>query len=362
MEVQIGAIERRPAAAPEGAELAFRSVSFEAGGRRILHDIDLRATPGEVLCLLGPSGCGKTTLLRIAAGIEQQTAGEVAIAGRVVAGPGVFQPPEKRDVGLMFQDFALFPHMSLADNVRYGLHRRKAADGRRAALAALERVGLSHLADRYPHQLSGGEQQRVAMARALVPRPQVLLMDEPFSGLDSRLKDMVRTDTLAIIGESGATAIVVTHDAEEAMRMGDRIALLKDGVLVQLGTGEALYRRPANLFAASFLSDINVLDGAVEGGKVRSPLGVVADSPRSDGTRVKVAVRVSGLRLSAGAAGAGARILDRRFLGGAELVLLAVDGADAPLRARLRPGELALDVHDVSVAVDPVETFVFEGN
>ncbi len=248
------------------ADLEFRSIGFRAGGRSILSGIDLRVPAGQIVCLLGPSGSGKTSLLRIASGIERQTDGQVFIGGEEVAGPARFVPPEGRGVGLMFQDFALFPHMSLIDNVRYGLRSLPKAIQRETATAALRRVGLERLAESYPHNLSGGEQQRVAMARALVPRPQVLLMDEPFSGLDSRLRDEMRTETVAILRETRATAVIVTHDAEEAMRLGDRIALLRDGKLVQHGTGHDLYQRPADLFTASFFSEINVLPGVVKAG------------------------------------------------------------------------------------------------
>ena len=219
-----------------------------------------------MLCLLGPSGSGKTTLLRIAAGIEPQTLGRVLLNDREIAGPSVFLPPEQRSIGLVFQDFALFPHLTILDNVRFGLTALSREEARREAHIALSRVGLEHHANSFPHVLSGGEQQRVALARALAPRPAVLLMDEPFSGLDSRLKDTVRAETLAILRESRATAIVVTHDAEEAMRLGDRIALLKSGRLVQAGRAEELYLKPADLFVAGFFSELNVFESRVRGG------------------------------------------------------------------------------------------------
>ena len=227
------------------AKLAFENISHSFGpDAETLNDVTLTAEPGEVLCLLGPSGSGKTTLLRIAAGIEIQRAGRVLLNDREIAGPAVFVPPEQRSIGLVFQDFALFPHLSILDNVRFGLTALSREEARREAMISLERVGLQSYASSYPHVLSGGEQQRVALARALAPRPAVLLMDEPFSGLDSRLKDSVRAETLSILRQSRATAIVVTHDAEEAMRMGDRIALLKDGRLKQSGRAEELYMRP----------------------------------------------------------------------------------------------------------------------
>jgi iron(III) transport system ATP-binding protein len=342
------------------ARLSFENVSHSAGSVRILDRIDLTAEPGEVLCLLGPSGSGKTTMLRVAAGIERQSAGRLVLNGQEIAGDSVFVPPERRGIGLMFQDFALFPHMTILDNVRFGLTAMPGAAAKREALVALERVGLASVAGQYPHTLSGGEQQRVALARALTPRPSVLLMDEPFSGLDSRLKDVVRTDTLQILRESRATAIIVTHDAEEAMRLGDRIALLRDGRLVQTGTAAELYSRPTNLFAAGFFSELNVIDGEVRGGRVVTALGPVADSSSSDGTRVTVALRLSGLRLDERPSGVFGRITARRFLGGVDLMTVAVEGLDKPLRSRMRAGIVASHKRDVVVSVDPQDVIVFE--
>ncbi|MFP3944405.1 MAG: ABC transporter ATP-binding protein, partial [Alphaproteobacteria bacterium] len=189
--------------------------------------VSLAVKAGEVVCLLGPSGCGKSTTLRIAAGVERLDAGRVEIEGRLVAGEGVFVPPEDRGVGLMFQDFALFPHMKVAENVAFGLAGLPRAERARRALEMLERVGMERHANKYPNALSGGEQQRVALARALCPRPGILLMDEPFSGLDARLRDRVRDRTLDILKEEGASALLVTHDPGEAMRMADRIALMR---------------------------------------------------------------------------------------------------------------------------------------
>ena len=342
------------------ASLAFEDVSHRFGSTEILSGISLAAKPGEILCLLGPSGSGKTTMLRIAAGIERQMAGRLILNGREIAGPNTFVTPEKRGVGLMFQDFALFPHMTILDNVRFGLNALSIVAAKREAMAALARVGLDHAAQNYPHMLSGGEQQRVALARALSPRPSVLLMDEPFSGLDSRLKDVVRTDTLQILRESRATAIIVTHDAEEAMRLGDRIALIKNGRLVQIGTAAELYGQPANLFAAGFFSELNVIDGVVRSGRVLTPLGPVADSPSSDGTAVVVAIRLSGLRLDERPQGVQGRIVARRFLGGVELFTVAVEGLDQPLRSRMRAGLVPENRRDVVVSIDPRDVIVFE--
>ncbi|MCO5152632.1 MULTISPECIES: ABC transporter ATP-binding protein [unclassified Shinella] len=351
---------RRASAVTFAARLSFEDIHHSYHNKETIRGISLTAEPGEVLCLLGPSGSGKTTLLRIAAGIEAQTAGRVLLNDREVAGPTVFLPPERRGVGLMFQDFALFPHMSVLDNVRFGLTALPRAEAEAEAQVALERVGLSHYAQKFPHVLSGGEQQRVALARALAPRPSVLLMDEPFSGLDSRLKDSIRADTLAILRQSRASAIVVTHDAEEAMRMGDRIALLKDGRLVQVGTAEELYLNPKNIFAAAFFSEINEFPGRVHGGVVETPLGTVDGKRFSDGQKVHVAVRLSGLRVMETGGEIPARILSRRFLGVVELLDLAVPGTDRPIRARVRADQLASGLRDVTLSANHRDILVFE--
>ena len=354
-----------PARTTAGVTFAAR-LSFEdirhafPGNGDTLSGVTLVAEPGEVLCLLGPSGSGKTTLLRIAAGIEALSSGRVLMNEREIAGPSVFLPPEKRSIGLVFQDFALFPHLTILENVVFGLTALSRADARREAMIALARVGLEQYALSYPHLLSGGEQQRVALARALAPRPAVLLMDEPFSGLDSRLRDNVRAETLAILRESRATAIVVTHDAEEAMRLGDRIALLKDGSLVQVGKAEELYRRPANLFAAAFFAELNVFEAAVAEGRVTTPVGTFAAAGLPEGQAATVAVRLTGIVPEENGGGMPARVISRRFLGDAELLEMAVAGSEAPIRARIRRGSLPSGRRDISLSVREDDVLVFE--
>jgi iron(III) transport system ATP-binding protein len=342
------------------ANLAFENISHRYHSKDTIKGVTLKAEAGEVLCLLGPSGSGKTTLLRIAAGIEKQTGGRLLLNGQEISGPSIFVPPEQRGVGLMFQDFALFPHMTIRENVCFGLTELPKKKALLQADAALERVGLLHYAERYPHVLSGGEQQRVALARALAPRPAVLLMDEPFSGLDSRLKDSIRADTLAILRETRATAIVVTHDAEEAMRMADRIALLKDGRLVQVGTADELYRRPCDLFTAGFFSEINVFDARVRDGHVETPLGVVATGQYTEGQPLSVAVRLSGIRLDETGGEIPARIVSRRFLGVVELLELAVPQSERTVRARIRADLLPQGLRDVTLSVNERDILVFE--
>jgi len=351
---------RRTAGVTFAARLSFEGIRHSYHGKETIRGVTLAAEPGEVLCLLGPSGSGKTTLLRIAAGIEAQTSGRLLLNEREVAGPNGFVPPEQRGIGLMFQDFALFPHMNVLDNVRFGLTALPAKEARAEAMVALERVGLAHYAEKYPHVLSGGEQQRVALARALAPRPGVLLMDEPFSGLDSRLKDTIRADTLAILRETRATAVVVTHDAEEAMRMADRIALLRDGLLVQVGTSDDLYRRPKDLFAAAFFSEINEFNGIVRNGVVETPLGVAAAGGIAEGRAVSIAVRLSGVNVLEDGGSIPARIVSRRFLGVVEMLTLAIPGREQPIRARIRADQLRAGLRDVTLAVDRQDILVFE--
>lgn len=354
-----GTEARRTAGVTFAASLSFQDIRHGYHGKETIRGVSLTAKAGEVLCLLGPSGSGKTTLLRIAAGIEVQSSGRLLMNEREVAGPSGFVPPEKRGIGLMFQDFALFPHMNVLDNVRFGLTALPAREATAEAMIALERVGLAHYADKYPHALSGGEQQRVALARALAPRPGILLMDEPFSGLDSRLKDTIRADTLAILRETRATAVVVTHDAEEAMRMADRIALLRDGRLVQVGTSDDLYRRPTDLFTAAFFSEINEFSGVVRGGQVETPLGKTAVSGMQEGCPVSVAIRLSGIVVREEGGEIPARILSRRFLGVVELLELAVPGTERPVRSRIRADVLAPGCKDVTVTVNSQDIFVF---
>ena len=344
-----------------GARLEYENICHRFGpNAEILRDVSLTAEPGEVLCLLGPSGSGKTTLLRIAAGIEAQSSGRLLLNGREIAGPSIFLPPEERSIGLVFQDFALFPHLSILDNVRFGLTALSRKESEKEALIALSRVGLDHYAGSFPHVLSGGEQQRVALARALAPRPSVLLMDEPFSGLDSRLKDSVRAETLGVLRRSRATAIVVTHDAEEAMRMGDRIALLKDGQLVQVGTAQDLYLNPVSLFAAGFFSEINLFHGRGQGVYVDSPVGRIATEGFAAGTQLSIAVRTSGFDLSETAGETPARIISRRYLGFVELLELAVSGTETPIRTRVRCGSLSPQARDIWLSLRSSDVLVFE--
>jgi iron(III) transport system ATP-binding protein len=340
------------------ARLTYDDVSHRYDAVQAVRQFSLDIAPGEIVCLLGQSGCGKTTLLRLAAGVEEPSSGRILINNREVAG-STFVPPERRGVGLMFQDFALFPHLTNLANVMFGLRALPRADAEQEALLALERVGLGHMAAAYPHMLSGGEQQRVALARAVAPRPSVLLMDEPFSGLDRRLRDEVRDDTLAVLRDSRVTCIVVTHDPEEALRMADRIALMRSGRLVQVDTPEAIYRRPADLFAAQFFCELNQLPGTVRGGQVETPLGSFAAAGLAEGTSAVVAIRPQGIRLRPAGLYVPGRLEARHFLGVVDLFEVAVNGLDQPLKGRTREPIAVPPKSEVSIEVDLAEVLVF---
>jgi iron(III) transport system ATP-binding protein len=351
---------RGTAGATIAARLTFDSITHGYDGVPSLRGVSLVVEPGEILCLLGRSGSGKTTLLRVAAGLERPASGRVLIDDREVSGPKTFVAPEKRGVGLMFQDYALFPHLTVLRNVMFGLNALPRAEAEREALRVLGRVGLERHAHDFPHALSGGEQQRAALARAIVPRPAVLLMDEPFSGLDRSLREEVREETHAIIRETRATCIIVTHDPEEAMRMGDRVGLMRDGRLVQLGSAEALYRRPNDLQAARFLSDINEFECVVKDGAVLTPIGRLLCGHHAEGALVVVGVRPQGVRLSAPAnGGATGRVVAENFLGEVDHLEIAINGLEAPIRARVRADMRFATGSEVSVSVDPREVVIF---
>ncbi len=354
-----GASGSTRAATTFAASLTFDQVERTFDDKIALAGVSLHIAPGEVVCLLGPSGCGKTTLLRIAAGIERPTGGRVLINDQEVASQTRFVQPEERNVGLMFQDFALFPHLSIIDNVAFGLRQLSASEARREAMALLARVGLERYADQHPNILSGGEQQRVALARALVPRPAVMLMDEPFSGLDIQLRERLQEGTLELLRETRATSMIVTHHPEEAMRLGDRIAVMRDGRIVQVGGAEELYRQPADLFVAHLFSEINEIPWRVESGALRTPLGVFAAPALQDGAKAVLCIRQRAIRLLPEGQGHPARVRHIRFLGDAALVDMAVQGFDQPIKALVQESEVPARGHDLGIEVDPHRVLVF---
>ena len=339
--------------------LVLSHVSHAYGRVAAIEGVSLSVGAGQVLCLLGPSGCGKSTALRVAAGLERLQTGRIVIDGETVAdaASGLSLPPERRSVGLVFQDYALFPHLDVLGNVAFGLERSAGEATRALAIALLEQVGMAQAASLFPHTLSGGEQQRVALARALARRPKVMLMDEPFSGLDTRLRDRVRDDTLSVLKSTGVATLLVTHDPEEAMRMADIVAIMRAGFVVQVGSPSDLYRRPQDSFVAAFMGETNRIEAEVRGGRAATPWGEMA-APTSvgDGGRVEILIRPEALVAKAG--GAGARVIEGRLLGAYGMLRVAVEGCPAPLVVRV-VGEVPAPGTRLALGLDPAGVFVF---
>jgi len=346
--------------------LELQDITHHYGLLRAVDGLSLHIGPGEVVCLLGPSGCGKSTALRLAAGLERLQQGAIRLNGKTVADATTDMPPEDRGVGLVFQDYALFPHLNVRDNVAFGLGGNGASRAKRAE-AVLRQVGVDGYADAFPHVLSGGQQQRVALARALAPGPGVMLLDEPFSGLDARLRDQVRDATLHVLKNSGAACLIVTHDPDEAMFMADRIAVMRDGRLVQVGAPVDLYCKPADAFVARFFGEINTIHARVEAGTAATPFGPVPSS-LAEGSAVDVLIRPEALKLhpgavvQGGAVGCQATVIAARLLGRSSLIHLAVGQGDHGLHLHARvPGRfLPAENSQVGVTLDLEQTFVFE--
>ncbi len=337
------------------AAIVLRGVEKAYGPVRAVRPATLAVARGELFAVLGPSGCGKTTLLRLIAGFERPDAGSIEVGGEPQAGEGHWVPPERRRIGMVFQDYALFPHLTVAENICFGidgatraLRRRQGLDPR--AKGALELVGLQHKAERYPHELSGGERQRVALARALAPEPAVVLLDEPFSSLDASLRAGLRREVELILREAGASAVLVTHDQEEALSLADRIAVMRDGAVVQTGTPEEIYHRPLDRWTAQFVGEVNVLHGVADPLGVNTELGFFDLALPADPGVIRVAVRPEQLELRADDDG-NATIDDREFrghdvlyrlrheTGGQVLVQLpSVELFTVGQRVRVRPG------------------------
>lgn len=318
-------------------DLALEDITHRFGRTVAVDRVSLTVGAGEVVCLVGPSGCGKSTLLRVAAGLEPLQEGRVLIGHQVVGDRHTVTPPEQRSVGLVFQDYALFPHLTVRGNVAFGLRDLDQAERNRRVAMALEQTGMLPWAGTYPHELSGGQQQRVALARALAPRPRVVLLDEPFSGLDVVLRQRVRDDVAEILREAGIATLMVTHDPEEAMYLADRIAVMRDGVLLQTGSPDDIYLRPRNTFVAAFFGEVNRFTGTVRQGEVETPVGRCAAEEHADGTLVEVLIRPEAFAL--GASGVPAVVAASRFLGRSSLVDVHLDGTGVPVRIHL-PGRV----------------------
>ncbi|MCK6625213.1 MAG: ABC transporter ATP-binding protein [Anaerolineae bacterium] len=309
-----------------------QGLSKNFGRVRAVENVNLTLTRGRFLALLGPSGCGKTTTLRLLAGFEMPDQGEVEIGGRLVNAPGLYVPPEQRSVGMVFQEYALFPHLNVADNIAYGIAKGVDKKGRVADMLSL--VGLPEVAGRMPHELSGGQQQRVALARALAPQPALILLDEPFSNLDAALRQSVREEVRQILRQAGVTAIFVTHDQEEALSLADEVAVMIEGAILQIGSPQQLYLRPARREVAAFVGEANFLTGVAHGATVSCPLGELPLVETAHGP-VEVLIRPEMARLQPDPTGPG-RVERISFFGHDQLVEIALP-AGLRLQARTQP-------------------------
>ena len=279
--------------------LELINITKKFDNQNVVENLNLSILPGKVTCLLGPSGCGKSTTLRIAAGLETQDSGIIKINGNLISEPNVSHlPPEKRNIGFMFQDFALFPHLTVKKNIEFGITKNKNETFNNfSADKLLKKIGLDGFQQKYPHTLSGGEQQRVALARAISSIPMVMLMDEPFSGLDKRLRDEIRDETIEILRNEGVAVLIVTHEPEEAMNMADNIALMRDGKIIQQGAPYNIYNKPIDKNVASFFSDINTLDSKVKDGRTETPFGPFITPGFEEGSNVEIIIRPQHLKI-----------------------------------------------------------------
>ncbi|MFB6075440.1 MAG: ABC transporter ATP-binding protein [Haloarculaceae archaeon] len=336
---------------PSATVLELDGVTKRYGSETAVDDLSLSVHDGELLTLLGPSGCGKTTTLRMIAGLERPTAGTISLGGEVVADADAARKPEERDVGIVFQDFALFPHLDVQENVAFGIEGLPDDERERRVEELLDLVDLADHREKMPAQLSGGQQQRVALARSLAPRPDVLLLDEPFSNLDVRLRVEMREEVRRILKRAGVTAVSVTHDQEEALSISDRVAIMNDGAVEQVGDPGAVFENPESRFVASFLGRASFLPARVGEGSIETPIGTydadLLNGPVDayEGAHVDVLVRPDDLRATpAPEAEADGYVVHRQY-----------NGPSFVYRVELHSGDVVRCLHNHTETFEPGE-------
>jgi iron(III) transport system ATP-binding protein len=337
--------------------LRIDSLSKKKEDKHILSNINISVYPGEVLCLLGNSGCGKTTLLRVVAGLENQTFGTIFINEVEISGGNINLPSNSRSIGLMFQEYALFPHLTVEENIAYGLDSLKPNDRINKINKTIKNVGLDKYRNSYPHMLSGGEQQRVALARAIAPEPMILLMDEPFSGLDRSLRESIREETISILKKSDVSIILVTHDPEEAMLMGDRIVLMREGEIIQVGTSEELFMDPIDKNTVKLFSGVNEFKGIVVDGYAKCNIGSFKASKLIDGDKVDILIRDQAFNISKPKTNNKFKIKYVNFMGETTRLTL-INAIDESIVRMTVPGIVTNKINDI-VGLDVDERFVY---
>ena len=340
-------------------ELSINEVCHSYNENPCLKNITFDVLKGEIISLLGPSGSGKTTILRSIAGLEKIISGKILISDKLVSSKDTFVPPEKRTIGFVFQDYALFPHLTVLKNILFGLKR----ENTNRAFEVMQLLGIADLKDSYPHQISGGQQQRVALARAIAPSPKIILLDEPFVRLDIRLREKVRDEVLHLLKISGTTAIIVTHEAEEAMFMSDRIVVINDGKLMQVGRPGDLYNRPKSKFVAEFFGEVNLIPGKIKKGKIQTILGNFDAKNFDDETPVNLIIRHEGIKLidKVDENLPKAKVLETRLLGRFSLVHLQIEKGNSKVHLHARvPGLSYLKPQTkIGIEVDSVQSYIF---
>ena len=356
--------------------LEFLNISHKYDKKMILNDFSMKLEAGEVVSLLGPSGCGKTTLLKLASGIEKLQNGEIKLNDEIVSSFNFHLNSDKRQIGYVFQDCALFPHLTVMENIFFGIKKNHIAKSSKKIQNLMDQINISNLTNNYPHELSGGQQQQVALVRAMASDPKIIFLDEPYSNLDSRLKEKIRDQMLHILREHKISALLVTHDPEEAMFMSDKIGVLNNGCIEQFGSPIDLYLRPKSAFIAEFFGEINILEGIVKEGSVSTVLGTFNCSQRFNNKKVKIVVRNEAIKLfSANKINLNSKyktnlikssyygfVMEARLLAGSSLVHLSlkVDESNFHIHAKI-PGLNFFKVDEkVIVETDPTQIFIFE--
>ena len=335
----------------DNSVILLEKITKSYNKKKVVNNLSLNIGPGEVTCLLGPSGCGKSTTLRIVAGVERQDSGNIYLNQKLISTPNrVNIPSEERNIGLIFQDFALFPHLNVFDNIVFGIKKKLTQnESKLRVLDLIDRFRLQNHEKKFPHMLSGGEKQRVALARAMATKPKVMLMDEPFSGLDNRLRDGVRDEALFLLKEENTSVLLVTHDPDEAMKIADKIILMRNGIVIQEGGPYNMYNNPIDQKTASFFSDVNILKGKVKNSQIYTPFGFFITPGFFDGEEVNILIRPQHLKIDFDRKGKGPEptvkdgvpakgfVSRARFLGKESLIELTMDHDKSILKATI-PG------------------------